>query len=75
MSVNFFDDFFELFKKDEFKSEIRKFCIPLIELIIQELYPYIYISILLVVISFFLILGIFILLLKNKMKNQMDCVI
>jgi len=66
MGNNIFDEFLEIFKKDEMKKEIRKLCIPLIELIIQELYPYIYLSILFVIISFFLILGIFVLLLKSQ---------
>ena len=39
---------------------------PFIDLIIQELYPYIYLSLLFVIISFFLILGIFVLLWRNK---------
>ena len=66
MGNNIFDEFLEIFKKDEMKKEIRKLCVPLIELVIQELYPYIYLSILFVIISFFLILGIFILLLKSQ---------
>jgi hypothetical protein len=75
MSSSFFDDFLEIFKKDEMKKEIRKFCIPLIEIVLQELYPYIYLSVLFVIISFFLILGIFMLLLKSKITINSDCVI
>jgi len=75
MTSSFFDDFLEIFKKDEMKKEIRKFCVPLIEIVLQELYPYIYLSILFVMISFFLILGIFMLLLKSKINIQSNCVI
>ena len=48
--------------KDEFKELMR----PLIDMLIKEIYPYIFLSIIFVIISFLLILGIFILLLRNK---------
>ena len=48
--------------KEEFKELMR----PLIDMIIKEIYPYIFVSIIFVFISFLLILGIFILLLRNK---------
>jgi len=38
----------------------------LIDMLIQDIYPYIFLSIIFVIISFLLILGIFILLLQNK---------
>ena len=72
MTIRFLDECLEMFKKDEIKKEIRKFCIPLIEIVLQELYPYIYLSIMFVIISFFLILGIFMLLLNSKLKIQND---
>ena len=48
--------------KDEFKELMR----PLIDMLIKEIYPYIFLSIIFVFISFLLILGIFILLLRSK---------
>ena len=48
--------------KDEFKELMR----PLIDMLIKEIYPYMFLSIIFVFISFLLILGIFILLLRNK---------
>jgi len=57
---------FELLKRDDVKAEMKEFVRPIIDLILQELYPYIYLSILFVLISFLLILGIFLLLLRNK---------
>ena len=57
---------FEFLKKEEVKTEIKLFMKPFIDLIIQELYPYIYLSLLFFIISFFLILGIFVLLWRNK---------
>ena len=74
MTNSIFDEFLEMFKKDEMKKELRKFCVPLIELILQELYPYIYLSVMFVIISFFLILGIFMLLLKSKIPIHPACV-
>ena len=47
--------------KDEFKNLMR----PLIDMLIKEIYPYIFLSIIFVFISFLLILGIFILLLRT----------
>ena len=55
----------EILKRPEVKSEIKDFLRPLIDLILQEIYPYIYLSMLFVIISFLLILAIFILLLRN----------
>ena len=56
----------EILKRPEVKSEIKDFLRPLIDLILQEIYPYIYLSMLFVIISFLLILEIFILLLRNS---------
>jgi hypothetical protein len=56
----------EILKRPEVKSEIKDFLRPLIDLILQEIYPYIYLSMLFVIISFLLILAIFILLLRNS---------
>ena len=56
----------EILKRPEVKYEIKDFLRPLIDLILQEIYPYIYLSMLFVIISFLLILAIFILLLRNS---------
>jgi hypothetical protein len=66
MSEKFIKQCFELLKRDDIKTEIKEFIRPIIDLILQELYPYIYLSILFVLVSFLLILGIFLLLLRNK---------
>lgn len=55
----------EILKRPDVKSEIKDFLRPIIDLILQEIYPYIYLSMLFVIISFLLILAIFILLLRN----------
>lgn len=62
----FVDKCLEVLKRSEVKTELKIFLKPLIDMIIQEIYPYIYLSMIFVIISFLLILGIFILLLRNK---------
>ena len=52
--------------RDDVKKEFKNIMRPLIDMLIKEIYPYIFLSIIFVFISFLLILGIFILLLRNK---------
>ena len=58
----------EVLGREDVKDEIKNITKPLIDLILKEIYPYIYISILFVLISFLLILGIFVILLRNKIN-------
>jgi hypothetical protein len=58
----------EVLGREDVKDEIKNITKPLIELILKEIYPYIYISIIFVLISFLLILGIFVILLRNKIN-------
>ena len=53
--------------RDDVKKEFKELMKPLIDMLIKEIYPYIFLSIIFVFISFLLILGIFILLLRSKM--------
>lgn len=55
-----------ILKRDDVKQELKNLISPLVELILVEIYPYIYLSLLFVLISFLLHLGIFVLLLRNK---------
>lgn len=66
MKNQFISECIDLMKKEEIKDELRNFIRPLLDALIQDIYPYIYISILLVFVSFFLILAIFYLLLRSK---------
>ena len=52
--------------RKEVKEHFKALMKPIIELLLKDLYPYIFLSIIFVFISFLLILGIFILLLRNK---------
>jgi hypothetical protein len=55
-----------ILKREDVKTELKTLLTPLLELIIIEIYPYIYLSLIFVIISFLLHLGIFVLLLRNK---------
>lgn len=60
------DECVNVLKKQEIKREIVNVFSPVVGLILKEIYPYIYLALVLVVISFLLILGIFIILLRSK---------
>ena len=49
-----------ILKRQDVKNEIKTLISPLIDLILIEIYPYIYLSLIFVCISFFLHLGIFV---------------
>lgn len=61
------DQCLDILKREDVKQELKAMMRPMIDMIVQELYPYIFLSIVFVFISFLLILGIFILLLRNKL--------
>ena len=56
----------EILNREDVKNEFKNIMRPLIELLLKDIYPYIYLSIIFVIISFLLILGIFVLLMRNK---------
>jgi len=56
----------EVLKRDDVKSELKNLMSPLVDMILIDIYPYIYLSLIFVVISFLLHLGIFILLMRKK---------
>lgn len=56
----------EVLKRKDVKEDLKELMRPVVDMIIKEIYPYIFLSIVFVIISFLLILGIFILLLQNK---------
>tara|TARA_B100001063_G_scaffold246986_1_gene289086 strand:+ start:23 stop:259 length:237 start_codon:yes stop_codon:yes gene_type:complete len=62
------DKCMELLKRKDVKEELKNLMRPMIDMLIKEIYPYIFLSIVLVFISFLLILGIFILLLRSKIS-------
>jgi hypothetical protein len=54
---------------EDIKTEFKKVMKPFIELLLKDIYPYIYLSLAFVLITFLLILGIFILLIINHSKK------
>ena len=59
-------DCIQILKRDDVKQEIKKLVSPLIDLVMLEVYPYLYLCLMFVLISFLLHLGIFVLLIRNK---------
>jgi hypothetical protein len=57
-----------ILSRQDIKEEIKNLFKPIINLILHEIYPYILLSMIFVTISFMLILGIFVLLLRSD-KN------
>ncbi len=55
--------------RPDVKHKFRNLMEPLIELLLKDIYPYIYLSILFVFMSFLLMLGVFILLMRTRIKN------
>jgi len=59
-----------LIKRPDLKKEIIAVFKPIIDLLLKEIYPYIYLALILVVISFLLILGIFIILMRLRLFSN-----
>ena len=55
-----------IFKREDVKKEIKEIMKPVIDMILKEIYPYNYLSLIFVIISFLLILGIFLILVRTK---------
>jgi hypothetical protein len=55
-----------ILKREDVKNEFKNLTKPLVNIILIEIYPYIYLCLIFVIISFLLMLAIFILLLKNE---------
>jgi hypothetical protein len=60
----------QVIKREDVKKELKNLMTPLIDAIIVQIYPYLYLSLIFVLISFFLHLGIFILLLRNNIFSK-----
>lgn len=69
MKDNFVKQCLEIFKRDDVKQETKLLMTPIIDIILHEIYPYLYLIILLVALIFVLILAILVILvflLRNK---------
>ena len=68
MSSAIFSSCSKILQREDVKYEIKKILAPTINEILIQIYPYIYLSLLFVIVSFLLHLSIFILLWRNT-KN------
>jgi hypothetical protein len=57
-------------KREDVKTEFKAFISPVIDVILAQINPYLYLCMMFVIISFLLHLGIFVLLLRNKSFNS-----
>jgi hypothetical protein len=62
-------DCIDVLKRDDVKREFKTFMQPVIDMLLIEINPYLYLCMMFVIISFLLHLGIFVLLLRNKSYN------
>ncbi len=69
MKDQLIEECLQILSREDVKKELKELFKPIVSLIIQEIYPYLYISIMFITICFLLILGIFYLLLRNNNKT------
>ena len=62
----FINQCLELLRRQDIKQELKDLMKPLIEMMFVQIYPYIFIFVSFSLLTFFLMLGIFILLMRNK---------
>ncbi len=58
-----------ILSRQDIKEEIKNLFKPIINHVLHEIYPYMFLSMIFVFISFMLILGIFVLLLRSNYKG------
>ena len=75
MKDKFLNDCINLFQKEEIKNNIKDILNPLFQPIIsnmlKDIYPYIYLSLVFVVVSFLLHLGIFVILIRTSLFTKL----
>ena len=73
MKDKFLDYCSNLLKQDDIKKEIRNIITPLIELIFLEISPFIYLFLCLFILTFFINLAIFVILIFLMRKKNIIC--
>lgn len=66
MKDPFISKLLDILKREDIKGELLNMTKPVLDTFLNEIYPYIYLSLIFVSISFLLILGIFFLLLRSN---------
>ena len=56
----------KILQREDVKAEIKKLCVPFLEILLAVINPYIYITLTLILASFIMNLAIVIILLRNK---------
>ena len=72
MREKIIDQCLQVMKRDDVKQELKQLFHPVIDLIMQEIYPYIYLSVIFVIISFLLTLGIFVMLIRTSLLKNVS---
>jgi hypothetical protein len=72
MNETFWSKCVMLLQRDDVKSEIKQLFSPVVDDLLVQIYPYIYLSLIFVIVSFLLHLGIFILLWRNNYFLRKD---
>ena len=72
MREKIIDQCLQVMKRDDVKRELKELFHPVIDLIMQEIYPYIYLSVIFVIISFLLTLGIFVMLMRTSILSNVS---
>lgn len=67
----FIQECLHVLKREDIKKELRNITKPWMDIILQDIYPYIFLSLLFVIMSFLLILAIFLILLHTKFSKQL----
>ena len=52
--------------RDDVKGELKKLITPIVDMILVDIYPYLYVSLAFIVVSFLLHIGIFVLLFRGR---------
>jgi hypothetical protein len=56
----------KILQREDVKAEIKKLCVPFLEILLSVINPYIYITLTLILASFIMNLAILIIILRNK---------
>ena len=64
----FIDKLLEILRRQDIKNELLNLTKPVLDSFLNEIYPYVYLSLMFVFISYLLTLGIFYLLMRNNIK-------
>ena len=70
MSTSFLSSCSKILQREDVKYEIKNILSPTINEILLQIYPYVYLSLLFVIVSFLLHLSIFILLWRNTRNKS-----